>query len=43
MTLSFVSLACGLILDTVSRGRAEAKRLAYLSVAVRFTPVKSAH
>jgi glycosyltransferase involved in cell wall biosynthesis len=41
-TLSFLSLACGLILDTVSRGRAEAKRLAYLSVAVRFTPVKPA-
>jgi hypothetical protein len=40
--LSFLSLGCGLILDTVSRGRAEAKRLAYLSVAVRFTPVKSA-
>jgi glycosyltransferase involved in cell wall biosynthesis len=38
--LSFLSLGCGLILDTVSRGRAEAKRLAYLSVAVRFTPVK---
>jgi glycosyltransferase involved in cell wall biosynthesis len=41
-TSSFLSIACGLILDTVSRGRAEAKRLAYLSVALRFTPVKQA-
>lgn len=39
--LSFLSFTCGLILDTVSRGRAEAKRLAYLSVPVRFTSVKS--
>lgn len=30
--LSFLSLACGLILDTVTRGRLEVKRLAYLSV-----------
>jgi glycosyltransferase involved in cell wall biosynthesis len=30
--LSFLSLACGLILDTVTRGRREAKRIAYLSV-----------
>lgn len=29
--LSFLSLACGLILDTVTRGRKEAKRIAYLS------------
>lgn len=35
---SVVSFGCGLILDTVSRGRKEAKRLAYLSYAVRFTP-----
>jgi glycosyltransferase involved in cell wall biosynthesis len=34
--LSFLGFACGLILDTVSRGRVEAKRLAYLSVPVRF-------
>ncbi len=39
--LSFLSFACGLILDTVSRGRAESKRLAYLSIPVRFTSVKS--
>jgi glycosyltransferase involved in cell wall biosynthesis len=38
---AFVSLASGLILDMVSRGRAEAKRLAYLSVAVRFNSVKA--
>ncbi len=39
--LSFLSFTCGLILDTVSRGRAEAKRLAYLSLPVRFAPVRS--
>jgi hypothetical protein len=31
MLLSFLSLMSGLILDTVSRGRREMKRLAYLS------------
>ncbi len=30
--LSFLSLACGLILDTVTRGRQEAKRMAYLAL-----------
>jgi len=30
VALSFLSLACGLILDSVSRGRREMKRLAYL-------------
>jgi hypothetical protein len=39
--LGFLSFACGLILDTVSRGRVEVKRLAYLSVPVRFRPFKS--
>jgi hypothetical protein len=39
--LRFLSFTCGFILDTVSRGRAEFKRLAYLSVPVRFTSVKS--
>jgi glycosyltransferase involved in cell wall biosynthesis len=29
--LSFLSFVCGLILDTVTRGRMEAKRIAYLS------------
>ncbi|HWK86159.1 MAG TPA: glycosyl transferase, partial [Xanthobacteraceae bacterium] len=31
MVLAFLSLASGLILDTVTRGRRELKRLAYLS------------
>lgn len=31
MLLAFLSLACGAILDTVTRGRREMKRLAYLS------------
>jgi len=30
--LSFLSLACGLILDTVTLGRQEAKRIAYLAI-----------
>ncbi len=33
MLLSFLSFACGLILDSVARGRKESKRLAYLAVA----------
>ncbi len=32
MLLAFLSLACGLILDAVSRGRKENKRLAYLAI-----------
>jgi Glycosyl transferase family 2 len=32
MLLAFLSLACGLILDTVTRGRTEMKRLHYLSL-----------
>jgi glycosyltransferase involved in cell wall biosynthesis len=32
MLLAFLSLVCGLILDTVTRGRWEAKRMAYLSI-----------
>jgi glycosyltransferase involved in cell wall biosynthesis len=35
MILSFLAFACGLILDTVSRGRVEMKRLSYRSVPVR--------
>ena len=31
MLLGFFSLACGLILDTVTRGRREMKRIHYLS------------
>ncbi len=30
--ISFLSFACGLILDSVARGRKEAKRLAYLAI-----------
>jgi hypothetical protein len=30
--LSFLALACGLILDTVTAGRVEAKRMAYLTI-----------
>ncbi len=33
MLLGFMSLACGLILDTVTRGRQELKRLQYLNVS----------
>lgn len=33
MILAFLSLVCGLILDTVTRGRRELKRLSYLSTA----------
>ena len=32
MILAFLSLASGLILDTVTRGRWELKRLAYLAI-----------
>lgn len=33
MVLAFLSLACGFILDTVTRGRQELKRLHYLGIA----------
>lgn len=33
MVLAFLSLTCGLILDTVTRGRRELKRLHYLSIS----------
>ena len=33
MLLAFLSLSCGLILDTVTRGRLELKRLVYLSIS----------
>jgi glycosyltransferase involved in cell wall biosynthesis len=32
MVLAFLTLACGIVLDTVSRGRREAKRLRYLAL-----------
>ena len=38
MILAFLSLVCGLILQTVTRGRIEMKRLNYLSVPIRFRP-----
>jgi hypothetical protein len=34
--LGFLSLACGMILDTVTKGRLEAKRLAYLQTPAIF-------
>ena len=34
MILGFLSLACGLILDTVTRGRCEIKRMRYLNIPV---------
>jgi glycosyltransferase involved in cell wall biosynthesis len=39
VALSFLSLACGLILDSVGRGRREMKRLAYLAYRAPGFPV----
>ncbi|HSY07825.1 MAG TPA: glycosyltransferase [Steroidobacteraceae bacterium] len=39
MLLAFLSLVCGLVLETVTRGRVESKRLHYLSIPIRFNPV----
>jgi hypothetical protein len=36
--LSSLSVSCGLILDAVSRGRKESKRLAYLTIPPLDTP-----
>jgi glycosyltransferase involved in cell wall biosynthesis len=36
MVLGFLSLTCGLILQSVTRGRIEVKRLHYLGVPIRF-------
>jgi glycosyltransferase involved in cell wall biosynthesis len=38
MMLAFMSLICGIILDTVSRGRREAKRMHYLSLDAPAAP-----
>ncbi len=38
MILTFLSLACGLILDTVTRGRREMKRMRYLHVPALVPP-----
>jgi glycosyltransferase involved in cell wall biosynthesis len=35
MLLAFLSLTCGLVLDTVTRGRRELKRLQYLQIPIR--------
>jgi hypothetical protein len=32
LMLAALSVSCGLILDTVTRGRREAKRIAYLAI-----------
>jgi glycosyltransferase involved in cell wall biosynthesis len=40
MLLAFLSLVCGLVLETVTRGRNEAKRLAYLNVPIRYNPIE---
>lgn len=37
MLLAFLSLVCGMVLDTVTRGRIEIKRLHYLGLPVRFS------
>lgn len=41
MLLAFLSLACGLILDTVTRGRRELRRLAYLATPATGFPERS--
>jgi hypothetical protein len=38
MILATLSMVCGLILHTVTRGRIEMKRLSYLSIPIRFRP-----
>jgi len=38
MVLAFLSIACGLILDTVTRGRRELRRLAYLAIPAMDAP-----
>jgi len=40
MILAFLSLTCGVILDSVTRGRKEMKRMAYLSMG---TPARDPH
>ena len=39
MLLAFLSLTCGRVLETVTRGRIESKRLHYLGVPIRFSPL----
>ena len=40
MLLAFLSLMCGMVLDTVTRGRIELKRLHYLSIPLRFSTIR---
>lgn len=40
---AILSMACGLILDTVTRGRQETKRLAYLSIPGIYEKLKSSY
>ena len=42
MLVAFLSLACGLILATVTRGRMEVKRLQYLNIPIRFPRAQDA-
>lgn len=42
MLLAFLSLACGLVLDSVTRARRELKRLAYLAIPAPARPGKGA-
>jgi hypothetical protein len=39
--LAFLSLTCGLVLDTVMCGRIETKRMHYWSVSLRFNPLRT--
>lgn len=43
MLLAFLSLVCGLVLDTVTRGRREMKRLAYLQTPAPLEALSCAH
>jgi glycosyltransferase involved in cell wall biosynthesis len=43
MLIAFLSLVCGLVLDTVTRGRIELKRLHYLAVPLRFNRLSDDH
>jgi len=43
MLLAFLSLTCGLILDTVTRGRQEMKRIQYLAIPAPGIPAVESH
>jgi hypothetical protein len=40
MLLGFLSLVCGLVLDTVTLGRREAKRMRYLDIPAPGEPLR---